>query len=44
MQMPIGTEASFIGVVDLIEMQAIYWDDELGREVRYAEIPDEMKS
>jgi elongation factor G len=44
MQMPIGTEASFIGVVDLIEMQAIFWDDELGREVRYAEIPDEMKT
>jgi elongation factor G len=44
MQMPIGTEASFIGVVDLIEMQAIFWDDELGREVRYAEIPDDMKT
>ena len=41
-QMPIGSEASFIGVVDLIEMQAIYWEDELGRDPRYAEIPADL--
>ena len=42
MQMPIGVEATFKGVVDLIEMQAIYWEDELGKEPRYAEIPADL--
>ncbi len=43
LQMPIGAEAQFQGVIDLMEMQAIYWDDELGREPRLAEIPPELK-
>mgnify|MGYP005811221253 CR=1 FL=1 len=43
MQLPIGSEAKFTGVVDLLEMQAIYWTDELGREPVYAEIPEELK-
>jgi elongation factor G len=43
MQMPIGFEASFQGVIDLMEMKAIYWDDELGREPREAEIPADLK-
>lgn len=42
MQLPIGTEASFKGVVDLIEMKATYWEDELGREPIVAEIPAEL--
>lgn len=42
MQLPIGMEAEFKGVVDLLEMQAIYWEDELGREATYAEIPADM--
>jgi elongation factor G len=42
MQLPIGSEASFKGVVDLIEMQAIYWEDELGREPHYMEIPADL--
>jgi elongation factor G len=42
MQMPIGSEVAFKGVVDLIEMQAIYWEDELGKEPRYAEIPADL--
>jgi elongation factor G len=42
MQLPIGSEASFAGVVDLLTMQAIYWTDELGREPAYAEIPAEL--
>jgi len=41
-QLPVGIEASFKGVVDLFEMKAIYWEDELGREPRLAEIPAEM--
>ena len=42
MQLPIGSEATFQGVVDLLEMKAIYWEDELGREPRDAEIPADM--
>lgn len=42
MQMPIGSEAAFKGVVDLVEMQAIYWEDELGKEPRYQEIPADL--
>jgi elongation factor G len=42
MQMPIGMEADFKGVVDLMEMKAIFWEDEMGREPREAEIPADM--
>ncbi len=44
MQLPIGSEAAFVGVVDLLSMQAIYWDDEQGREPRIAEIPADLRS
>jgi elongation factor G len=44
MQLPIGSEAAFKGVVDLVEMKAIYWDDELGRDPTEADIPAELKS
>jgi elongation factor G len=44
MQLPIGSEATFKGVVDLLEMKAIFWEDELGREPRDAEIPADMLS
>ncbi|KPL84076.1 elongation factor G [Thermanaerothrix daxensis] len=44
MQLPIGSEASFRGVIDLLTMQAIYWEDELGREPVYAPIPDDMRA
>jgi len=43
MQIPIGSEASFTGVIDLLDMQAIQWTDELGREPTYSEIPAELK-
>jgi elongation factor G len=43
MQLPIGVESSFRGVVDLLEQKAIYWDDELGREPRVTEIPAELQ-
>ncbi|NPA35110.1 MAG: elongation factor G [Chlorobi bacterium] len=43
-QLPIGSEDSFVGVIDLIRMRALYWDtDELGKEYRVAEIPEDMK-
>ncbi|MFZ6020836.1 MAG: elongation factor G [Chloroflexota bacterium] len=40
MQIPIGEESAFEGVVDLLTMQAITWEDELGREPKYGKIPD----
>ena len=43
MQLPIGSEANFTGVVDLLNMQAIYWQDEMGREPVITEIPNELK-
>jgi elongation factor G len=43
MQLPIGFEASFAGAVDLLTRQAIYWQDELGREPVYSEIPAELQ-
>jgi elongation factor G len=44
-QLPIGTESEFVGVVDLIEMRAIRWKDEnLGAEFVYEDIPENMKS
>ncbi|MDQ2935337.1 MAG: elongation factor G [Chloroflexota bacterium] len=42
-QLPIGLEAGFEGVVDLIEMKALVWKDELGTEFEYQEIPEELR-
>lgn len=42
-QLPIGKESEFKGVVDLIEMKAIYWVDELGTQMEFAPIPEDMK-
>jgi elongation factor G len=45
LQLPIGVESDFVGVVDLIRMQAIVWKDEtLGAEFEYRDIPAEMKA
>lgn len=41
MQLPIGSESEFIGVIDLLQEKAIYFDGELGSEPRYTEIPAE---
>src|SRR5436305_3147014 len=41
-QLPIGEEDQFIGVVDLIENKALVWTDELGTEFSYGEIPEEL--
>jgi len=43
MQLPIGFEATFRGVVDLIEMNAVVWEDDLGKAPIVIEIPEEMK-
>jgi len=42
-QLPIGAEEKFVGVVDLIEMNAKYYDDDLGMKYTVGEIPEEMK-
>ncbi len=43
LQLPIGVEDSFIGVVDLVRMKAILWKDEtLGAEYEEAEIPADL--
>src|SRR6266550_4881352 len=42
-QLPIGQESGFVGVVDLIEMRAQVWKDELGTEFEYEEIPEELR-
>ena len=43
-QVPIGIEASLIGVVDLVKMKAQVWKNEaLGAEWEYKEIPDDLK-
>ncbi len=44
LQMPIGFEAGFQGVVDLLEEQAILWTDELGTAPQRAAIPDELRA
>lgn len=44
-QLPIGAEDSFKGVVDLIKMKAIEWDEESkGMAFKYVEVPAEMKA
>ena len=41
-QIPIGAEDNFQGVVDLVEMQAIIYKDDLGQEFETGEIPAEL--
>jgi len=42
MQVPIGCEDTFTGVVDLLTRQAIYFEDDLGSEPRYSDIPADL--
>jgi elongation factor G len=44
MQVPIGSEARFCGVVDLLTMKAISWDDRFGTDATEGDIPDELMS
>src|SRR5450631_580238 len=44
-QIPIGAEESFKGVVDLVKMKAIFWDEaSQGMKFEYAEIPAELRA
>ncbi len=42
-QLPIGKEADFRGIVDLIEMNADVYYDDLGKDMRVEEIPEDMR-
>jgi len=42
-QLPIGSEESFRGIIDLIEMQAYCYYDDKGMDVRCEEIPEDMR-
>jgi elongation factor G len=43
MQIPIGFEATFKGMIDLLSMTATIWEDDLGKDPKVIEIPAEMK-
>lgn len=42
-QLPIGKESDFIGIIDLLTMKAEIYKDDLGEEIEITEIPDDMK-
>ena len=42
-QLPIGAEETFKGIIDLVEMKAYVYYDDLGKDIRVEEIPDDMK-
>ena len=45
LQIPIGAEDQFKGVIDLVKMQAILWDeDSLGMKFEYADIPADLQA
>ena len=43
-QLPIGAEDQFKGIVDLIKMQAFIHKDDLGKDIEITEIPEELKA
>ena len=42
-QLPIGAEDDFRGIIDLVEMKAYVFYDDLGKDIRVEEIPEDMK-
>ena len=42
-QLPVGQEEHFRGVVDLVEMRAVVWEDDLGMDMKVTEIPEELQ-
>lgn len=44
LQLPIGAEDSFLGMIDLVEMDAIIYEDELGLKFKRVPIPEDLTS
>src|SRR5690606_930865 len=42
-QVPIGAESDFKGIIDLLTMEAFYWTDDNGLTIERAEIPSHLK-
>ncbi len=43
-QLPVGAEADFRGIIDLVQMKAIVYKDELGKDQDIVDIPDELRA
>lgn len=43
LQLPIGKEDTFVGIIDLVKMHAVIYKDDLGQEMEITEIPEDMK-
>ncbi|MEH3053510.1 MAG: elongation factor G [Patulibacter minatonensis] len=41
-QLPIGAEGDFAGIIDLVEFKAIYYRDDLGKDVDIVDIPEDL--
>jgi len=42
-QLPIGTESDFVGIIDLLERKAHFFRDDLGQKIEVLDIPEDMK-
>ena len=43
LQLPIGAESDFVGLIDLLEMKAYYYRDDLGIDIEVTDIPEDMR-
>lgn len=43
LELPLGEESNFKGVIDLVTEKALYYDDEMGEKITYREISEEMR-
>ena len=43
-QLPIGAESEFLGVIDLLEMKALVWEDGMGESYETVDIPAELQA
>ncbi|HHX27676.1 MAG: elongation factor G [Bacillota bacterium] len=41
--LPLGSEENFSGIVDLIDMKALHWSDEMGMEIDRRQIPEDLR-
>src|SRR5512142_1741286 len=44
LQLPIGSEANFRGAVDLLTMKGVIWEDDLGKEPKVVDVPEDLKA